>query len=127
VAQIKIYGRRSVWADRRAELSDAIHEALVSTWELPPDKRFHRFLWLDDEDLVAPRSPEYLVVEVVCFTGRSAAARRALIRAFFEDVAPRVGLAVDDLEVVILESPRENWGIRGRSGDELALGYRVDV
>jgi phenylpyruvate tautomerase PptA (4-oxalocrotonate tautomerase family) len=127
VAQIKVYGRRSVWVDRRAELSEAIHEALVSAWELPPDKRFQRFLWLDDEDLVAPRSPAYLVVEVVCFAGRSASARRALIRAFFEDVAPRLGLAADDLEVVILESPRENWGIRGLAGDELTLGYRVDV
>ena len=127
MAQIKVYGRRSVWADRRAELSDALHEALVATWELPPDKRFQRFLWLDDADLVAPRSPAYLVVEVVCFTGRSPAARRALIKALFEDVAPRLGLAADDLEVVILEAPRENWGIRGRSGDELALNYRVDV
>jgi phenylpyruvate tautomerase PptA (4-oxalocrotonate tautomerase family) len=127
VAQVKIYGRRSVWAPRRAELSDAIHAALVGTWGLPPDKRFHRFLLLDDEDLMAPRSPDYLVVEVVCFTGRSPQAKRALLRAFFADVAPAVGLAADDLEVVILESPPEHWGIRGVAGDELALGYRVDV
>jgi phenylpyruvate tautomerase PptA (4-oxalocrotonate tautomerase family) len=104
-----------------------VHAALVGAWQLPEDKRFHRFLLLDPEDLVAPRSPAYLVVEVVCFAGRSVRARRALIAAFFEDVAPALGLAVDDLEIVILESPPASWGIRGMAGDELTLGYRVDV
>ena len=127
MAQIKVYGNRSVWGARRVEVSDALHEVLVRTWQLPAEKRFHRFLLLDDGDLVAPRSDAYLVVEIVCFTGRSREAKRALIAALYDDVVPRLGLSVDDLEIVILESPRENWGIRGVSGDELALSYRVDV
>ena len=127
MVQVKIYGNRSIWSDRRAELSDAIHAALVRTWQLPEDKRFHRFLLLDDGDLVAPRSASYLVIEFVCFTGRSREAKRALVRAMYDDVVPALGLTADDLELVILESPRENWGIRGLAGDELALGYRVDV
>ncbi|TFF10523.1 tautomerase family protein [Cellulosimicrobium funkei] len=126
MAQVKIYGRRSVWGARRTEVSDALHDALVRAWQLPPDKRFHRFLLLDDDDLVAPRSDAYLVVEVVCFTGRTREAKRALVAALY-DVVPALGLTVDDVELVILESPRENWGIRGVSGDELALSYRVDV
>jgi phenylpyruvate tautomerase PptA (4-oxalocrotonate tautomerase family) len=127
MAQVKVYGNRSVWGERRAEISDALHEALVRTWQLPADKRFHRFLLLDDGDLVAPRSDAYLVVEIVCFTGRSREAKRALIAALYDDVAPRLGLDVNDLEIVIVESPKENWGIRGMSGDELTLSYRVDV
>ncbi|WP_402464672.1 tautomerase family protein [Isoptericola aurantiacus] len=127
MAQVKVYGNRSVWGARRAEVSDAVHAALVGAWGLPEDKRFHRFLLLDDGDLVAPRSPAYLVVEIVCFAGRSVTAKKALIAALYDDVAPALGLPADDLEVVILESPRENWGIRGRSGDELALPYRVEV
>jgi phenylpyruvate tautomerase PptA (4-oxalocrotonate tautomerase family) len=127
MAQVKVYGNRSVWGERRAEISDALHEALVRTWQLPEDKRFHRFLLLDDGDLVAPRSDSYLVVEIVCFTGRSREAKRALIAALYDDVAPRLGLDVNDLEIVIVESPKENWGIRGMSGDELTLSYRVDV
>ncbi|ACZ31093.1 4-oxalocrotonate tautomerase [Xylanimonas cellulosilytica DSM 15894] len=127
MAQVKIYGRRSVWGERRTELSDAIHAALVAAWQLPEDKRFHRFLLVDDDDLVAPRAASYLVVEIVAFTGRSPEAKRALVRAMYDDVAPAVGLDADDLEVVVIESPRENWGIRGKAGDELALAYRVDV
>ncbi len=127
MAQVKIYGNRSVWGARRAEMSDAIHAALVGAWQLPDSKRFHRFVLLDDGDLVAPRSPAYLVVEIIAFPGRSPEAKRALIRAMYDDVAPALGLDADDLELVIIESPRENWGIRGQAGDELALTYRVEV
>ncbi|MGY4642842.1 tautomerase family protein [Cellulomonas sp. URHB0016] len=127
MAQVKLYGRRDVWGSRRQEVSDAVHAALVGAWALPDDKRFHRFVMLDPEDLVAPRSEAYLVIEVVCFTGRTRRARRALIAAMFDDVAPALGLGPDDLELVIIESPAENWGIRGVSGDELTLPYRVDV
>lgn len=127
MAQVKVYGNRSVWGERRTEISDALHEALVRTWQLPADKRFHRFLLLDDGDLVAPRSDAYLVVEIVCFAGRSREAKRALIAVLYDSVAPQLGLAAEDLEIVILESPKENWGIRGMSGDELTLSYRVDV
>ncbi|GAA3819859.1 tautomerase family protein [Cellulomonas soli] len=127
MAHLTIYGRRDVWADRRREVSDALHAALVGAWGLPEEKRFHRFVLLDPEDLIAPRGPEYLVVEVVAFAGRSRAARRELVRRMFDDVAPALGLGADDLEMVLLESPPENWGIRGVAGDELTLPYRTDV
>ena len=127
MVNVKVYGNRSVWSGRRSEVSDALHGALVGAWGIPQDKRFHRFLLLDDGDLVAPRSRAYLVVEIVCFSGRSREAKRALIRAMYDDVAPALGLSPDDLELVVLESPRENWGIRGVPADELDLPYQVDV
>ncbi len=128
MAQVKIYGRRDVWAPRRTEVSDAIHDALQTAWGLPEAKRFHRFLLLDAEDLVVPsRSEQYLVVEIVAFSGRSREAVRALVARFYDDVAPRLGLSTDDLELVVLESAAHLWGIRGVAGDELTLDYRVDV
>lgn len=128
MGQIIVHGRRSQWVDQRQELSDVLHAALVDAWQFPAEKRFQRFCWLDDEDLVAPqRGERYLVVQVVAFTGRSREARRELIRQLFDRVCGSFALPVDDLEIVILESPQESWGIRGMSGDELTLGYRVDV
>ena len=128
MAQVKIYGRRSVWGSRTAEVSDAVHRAVVGAWALPESKRFHRFLLLGDDEIVVPsRGPGYLVIEVICFTGRSPQAVRSLISAFTDDVAPALGLPVDDLEVVVLESPATHWAIRGRAGHELVLDYRVDV
>lgn len=128
MGQFIVHGRRSQWVERRAELSDALHAALVEAWQYPAEKRFQRFVWLDDDDLVAPqRGPRYLVVQLVAFTGRSREARRELIRQLYARVCGALDLAVEDLEIVILESPRESWGIRGASGDELALGYTVEL
>ena len=128
MGQIIVHGRRSQWLDQRTALSDVLHEALVDAWQYPVEKRFQRFVWLDDDDLVAPqRGPRYLVVQVVAFTGRSREARRELIRQMYDRVCGPLDLPVDDLEIVIIESPRESWGIRGVSGDELTLGYTVEV
>ncbi|MCK9793270.1 tautomerase family protein [Isoptericola sp. 4D.3] len=127
MVQVKVYGNRRVWGQRRGEVSDALHAALVGAWRIPEDKRFHRFLLLEDGDLVSPRSDEYLVIEIVAFTGRSREAKRELIRRVYDDVAPALGVPADDVELVVIESPAESWGIRGRSGDELSLSYTVDV
>src|SRR5262245_37625982 len=127
MVQVKVYGNRSVWGERRAEVSDALHAALVKAWEIPVEKRFHRFCLLADGDLIAPSSEKYLVVEIVAFAGRTRRAKHALVRAMYDDVAPALGLEADDLEIVIMEAPRENWGIRGRAGDELVLSYRVEA
>lgn len=127
MVQVKIYGNRRVWGQRRAEVSDALHAALVGAWRIPEDKRFHRFFLLDDGDLVAPRSDDYLMIEIVAFAGRTREAKRELIRRVYDDIAPALGVATDDVELVVIESPAESWGIRGRSGDELSLTYKVDV
>ncbi|MEU6740671.1 tautomerase family protein [Streptosporangium sandarakinum] len=128
MAQVKFYGRRDVWAGRRRELSDTVHGCLTEAWKLPADKRFHRFLLLDAEDMVCPqRSERYLIVEIVCFEGRSPQAKRDLIRTLFARAQEELGLPPADLEIVILEAPQVNWGIRGLPGDELALTYPVTV
>ncbi|WNB84506.1 hypothetical protein [Cellulomonas sp. ATA003] len=54
MAQIKVFGRSDVWAGRQAEVSDALQAALVAAWGLPPEKRFHRFLLSDADDVVVP-------------------------------------------------------------------------
>ena len=127
MAQVKVFGRRSVWAGRTGELSDAIQNVLVAAWGLPEGKRFHRFLLLADDELVAPgRGPAYLVVEVVCFAGRSPDAIRRLVRGLLALAGP-LGIPQDDLEVGVLESPPGSWGIRGRVGDELELDYQVHI
>ena len=127
MAQVKVFGRRSVWAGRTGELSDAIQNVLVAAWGLPEGKRFHRFLLLADDELVAPgRGPAYLVVEVVCFAGRSPDAIRRLVRGLLALAGP-LGIPQDDLEVVVLESPPVSWGIRGRVGDVLELDYQVHI
>ncbi|MEV4477307.1 tautomerase family protein [Nonomuraea sp. NPDC049419] len=124
MAQVKVYGRRDVWAGRQREVSDLIQACLVKAWGLPEDKRFHRFLLLDADDFVCPqRSERYLIIEIVCFTGRSTEAKKALIR----EIYARSGYDPEDVEITIIEMPTHNWGIRGVPADELSLPYKVEV
>lgn len=128
MAQVKIYGLSSSLRPRRAQLSDAIHSCLVEALELPADKRFHRFIALEPEDFIYPpgRSERYTILELSMFEGRSVETKKRLLRLLFERLQP-LGIAPDDLEITLTETPRHNWGIRGVPGDELGLSYKVNV
>lgn len=128
MAQIKIYGLASFLRPRRTQLSDAIHACLVEALELPLDKRFHRFIPLEPEDFIYPpgRSERYTILELSMFEGRAVETKKRLIRLLFERLQP-LGIAPEDLELTITETPRHNWGIRGLPGDELGLTYKVNV
>ena len=129
MAQIKIYGVAEHLRPIQAHLSDVIHACVVEALDYPPGKRFHRFLALQPEDFVFPsdRSAQYTIIEISMFEGRSAAARKRLITLLFAKIASEIGIDPQDVEITITETPRANWGIRGRPGDELGLEYRVEV
>jgi len=129
MAQFKIYGRTSFLRSAHIAIGEVVHQAAVRTLQLPADKRFQRFLALDDWQLVAPadRGERYLLIEVLMFSGRTLETRKALLRALMDDLTSELQLHANDVEVTIVESPRENWGIRGQHGDEMALGYQVEV
>lgn len=128
MAQIKIYGHRETLNPKRADLSNAIHSAVVKALSYPEDKRFHRFIALDEGDFIHPveRSNNYLILEILMFEGRSKEAKKQLIRLLYQYLGD-LGIAADDLELVMIETPRENWGIRGLPGDELSLNYKVGI
>ncbi|SOC87086.1 4-oxalocrotonate tautomerase family enzyme [Curtobacterium sp. 314Chir4.1] len=129
MAQVIVYGRRTSIDARRQQLSDAIHGAVVAALDYPAEKRFHRFVGLDAADFVHPedRGDDYTIIEVSVFEGRSAEAKRELIRQLFDRIAAEVGIAPHSVEITITETPKVNWGIRGVNAEDLALGYRVDV
>lgn len=129
MAQIKIYGLKSTLQGQQIAISNAIHEAVVETLALPREKRFHRFFGLEGDDFFFPadRSERYLILEISMFEGRAVETKKALIRALFEHLETELGIAPQDVEITISETPRHNWGIRGQCGDELGLTYKVEI
>jgi phenylpyruvate tautomerase PptA (4-oxalocrotonate tautomerase family) len=127
--QFKIYGRSTFLRTAHRQISDVVHAAAMRTLQAPADKRFQRFLALEDWQLVAPsdRSERYLQLEVILFSGRTVQTKKALVRALMDDLSRELALDPIDIEVVLIESPRENWGIRHQHGDELALPYKVEL
>lgn len=129
MAQVKIYGLRGSLSSKRQVLSDAIHQALMEAFGLPEGKRFQRFFLLEKDEFIFPedRGEGYTILEFSIFEGRSPEAKKRLINTLFALVEERAGIAPQDLEITIFETPRANWGIRGKPGDELGLNYNVNV
>ena len=129
MAQVKIYGQATALRAMRQPLSDVIHSCTVDALAFPVEKRFHRFIALAAEDFIYPsdRSERYTVIEVLMFEGRSIEAKKTFIRLLYERATEQLKLAPIDLELTFIETPRHNWGIRGVPGDELAIGYKVEI
>lgn len=129
MTQVKVYARDHWLPAARTAISEAIQAAVVSALEYPPEKWVHRFFPMSEDDFVwgFDRSDRYTIVEVSMFTGRSPETKRRLIMGLFANLQEAVGLQPNDLEITIVETPRENWGIRGLPGNEVGLDYRVDV
>lgn len=129
MAQIKIYGVRRSLDAMRSQLSDVVHSCVVEALQFPVEKRFHRFLALDESDFVFPsdKTSRYTIVEINMMEGRTTEAKKHLIHSLLERAERDLGLSPDDLEIVIMESPKCNWGFRGQTGDEIALNYKVEI
>jgi phenylpyruvate tautomerase PptA (4-oxalocrotonate tautomerase family) len=129
MAQVKIYGIREHLKPIQAQLSDAIHSCVVEALQFPANKRAHRFFHLEAEDLYFPASASarYTIIEISMFEGRSVATKKQLIRLLFERLCAQTPRLPHEIEVTITETPKHNWGFRGSPGDELALGYRVEI
>ena len=128
MGQIKIYGHRKFLETSKGAISDAIHRCTVGVLGLPKEKRFHRFLPLEAEFFIHPadRSERYIIIEISLMAGRSVETRKEYIKALIETLHGECGILKDDIEITLLESPRENWGLRGFTGDALVLNYTVE-
>ena len=129
MAQVVVYGRRQSLDQRRNGLSEAIHAAIMSALDYPPEKKFQRFIPLDEPTFIYPadRGADYTIIEISMFEGRTDAAKRALIVELFTRVEAQAGISPHSLEITITETPKVNWGIRGQNAADLTLNYHVEV
>ena len=129
MAQIKVYGIRAELNKVKKSLSDVIHECVIEALKLPKDKRAHRFFPLEKEDMVYPcdRTDQYTIIEITLIEGREKETKKKLVRLLFDKIQEKVGIAHQDIEICIYESPACNWGFRGLHGDEIKLNYKINV
>ena len=129
MAQIKIYGLKQQLNPIKAKLSDVIHGCVVDALQFPVDKRAHRFFPLETDDFYYPagRTDQYLIIEINMIEGRTVETKKRLIKLLMERIHEQLGVPLQDVEVVIYEAPKANWGFRGKTGDEVEINYKIEV
>jgi len=129
LAQVKIYGLRSNLNKIKNELSDVIHHCIVSSLSFPKDKKYHRFIAFDKDEMIFPddKSEQYTIIEIMMMEGREVETKKDLIKSLFKNIHNELNIKNNDLEICIIESPASNWGFRGMTGDEIKLNYKVAV
>jgi len=129
MVQVKIYGLKENIVPKRFALSYVIQSSLTEAIGTPEKKRFQRFIILEPDNFIFPsdRTNNYIIIEIIMFEGRSTETKKNLIRLLYQKIFKTIGIAPQDVEITIMETPRSNWGVRGVPGDELDLDYKVDT
>jgi phenylpyruvate tautomerase PptA (4-oxalocrotonate tautomerase family) len=129
LAQVKIYGLKSNLSKIKNKLADVIHQCIVNSLSFPKDKKYHRFIAFDKDEMIFPndKSEQYTVIEIMMIEGREIETKKDLIKSLFENIYQELNIENNYLEICIIESPASNWGFRGMTGDEIKLNYKVKV
>jgi len=129
LAQVKIYGLKTSLNKIKNELSNIIHQCIVESLSFPKDKKYHRFISLNEDEMIFPddKSKQYTIIEIMMMEGRETETKKDLIKSLFKNITKELNIENNDLEICIIESPASNWGFRGMTGDEIKLNYKVKV
>jgi phenylpyruvate tautomerase PptA (4-oxalocrotonate tautomerase family) len=118
------------WArGREMELIEAIQSALLSAIKIPDWDRDIVVELCEGHRRIVPtgRSEQFTRIEIELFSGRSLDAKRRLYRLIVQNLAV-LGVPKDEIKIILLEVPLENWGLRGGlAASEIDLGFKVDV
>jgi phenylpyruvate tautomerase PptA (4-oxalocrotonate tautomerase family) len=126
---VKISRRVGSSAAENQALLDAVHEALVEGFKIPDSDRHQQLVELDAAHFEIPRErgAGYTLVEITAFPGRSVEAKRGLYQALARRCAA-AGVPPQDLFVVLIEPPLENWSPRdGVSSADRRPGFKLEV
>jgi phenylpyruvate tautomerase PptA (4-oxalocrotonate tautomerase family) len=123
--------RRPYPPEQEARILEAVHAALVEGFKIPPEDRCVRLVTHEPHRFIcSPKrtQPElYTVVTVTAFAGRSLDAKRNLYRGIV-DRLHELGIPRDHVKIILVEVPRENWGLAGgKPASEIDLGFDVEV
>ncbi|HEX8411049.1 MAG TPA: tautomerase family protein [Thermoanaerobaculia bacterium] len=101
-------------------MSNAVHDALVATANVPADDRFHVIEEVEHDRLVAhptyggvERSENVVFVQITLNAGRTVDVKRALYADLARRLQESIDVRPDDVLVSLVEVTRENWSFGG--------------
>jgi 4-oxalocrotonate tautomerase len=104
-------------AHYRAAISQGIHDAMVSTFNVPVDDRF-QIIGEHVPGTTLVHAPVYLgieysddltIIQITCNDTRTQDQKKALFAAIADNLAARPGLRREDIVISLVEVKKENW------------------
>jgi phenylpyruvate tautomerase PptA (4-oxalocrotonate tautomerase family) len=99
--------------EHRRAIADGVHQALVETYDVPPNDRFQVIRECDADTLIydetyldIQRSPEVVFIHITASGTRDLAQKQALFKAIAERLAADPGLRPEDVQVIIASNER---------------------
>ncbi|MFH2134798.1 MAG: tautomerase family protein [Pseudomonadota bacterium] len=127
IAKIEVRKHRS--PEQVQAIMEAVYQAQRAALKVPERDRQIRYIEHRPEHFHVPpgKSENYTLVEITLFAGRSLETKRELYREIVVRLGG-IGIAAEDIFIVLREEPLENWGIRGGiPASEVDLGFKVEV
>jgi hypothetical protein len=101
-------------ADKRPEISTAIHSALVDAWKMPADDLFQIFQLHDEGDLIYSRTypdadrSDIVFIQILAFNGYTPQLKQEGA-ALVADRVASLGIKRDDILIAISENGDGDW------------------
>jgi phenylpyruvate tautomerase PptA (4-oxalocrotonate tautomerase family) len=97
-------------------ISDAVHQALVETYNTPVDDRFHLITQHEQDEIVydanylgVPRSDDLVFIHVIAGNWRDTQMKQAFYKQLVGLLAETPGLRPEDVQVIISPNDRDDW------------------
>jgi phenylpyruvate tautomerase PptA (4-oxalocrotonate tautomerase family) len=112
---VRISIQKGRTAEFRRKLGDAVHRALVQTFNVPEADRFQLLTEHEPGDLVydpgylgIARTSDIVIVQMTVSAGRTLGQKRALFKRIADNLAA-LGVRREDAWINLVEVAKENW------------------
>ena len=117
---VRITLRKSRSPEFLREVSNAVHDALVATANVPADDRFQIIEEVESDRLIAhpsyggvSRGEGLIVIQITLNAGRTLDMKRALYADIARRLQESVDVRPDDVLVNLVEVSKEDWSFGG--------------
>jgi phenylpyruvate tautomerase PptA (4-oxalocrotonate tautomerase family) len=100
----------------RQAISEAVHQAMVDTINVPANDRFQIIASHQADELIADptylnvaRSDDVIFIQITLNAGRTIEMKQALYKRIAELVSTQAAIRAEDIIINLLEVPKENW------------------
>jgi phenylpyruvate tautomerase PptA (4-oxalocrotonate tautomerase family) len=124
---ILIEVRKTYTPEQEEAIMEAVHNALLTSFKTRPQDKNVRLIVHPPHRFATANREHFTHVTIDAFKGRTLDAKRQLYKTIVANLTP-LGIPADQIEIILREMERENFGIRGgEAACDVDLGFKVEV